>query len=140
MRILFSGLVAATILVIGSAISWNAAAAATVPGVGSLSPVTKSYVPIEKVGYWRRQYNVLIAVAITVMATLIMATATINHTATTDPTRTMATAITVPILIMGMAMAGATKKARTHRNTRSDGGLNHCRQARVGLLPASFIG
>ena len=56
MRILFSGLVAATILVIGSAISWNAAAA-TVPGVGSLSPVTKSYVPIERVGYWRRQYR-----------------------------------------------------------------------------------
>ena len=53
MRILFSGLVAATILVIGSAISWNAAAA----GVGSLSPVTKSYVPIEKVGHWRRQYR-----------------------------------------------------------------------------------
>ena len=56
MRILFSGLVAATILVISSAISWKAGAA-TVPGVGSLSPVTKSYVPIEKVGYWRRQYR-----------------------------------------------------------------------------------
>ena len=54
---------------------------------------------------------VLIAVGITVMATLIMATATINHTATTDPTRTMATAITDPILIMGMAMAGATRLA-----------------------------
>jgi hypothetical protein len=54
---------------------------------------------------------VLIAVAITVMANLIMATATINHTATTDPTRTMATAITDPILIMGMAMAGATRLA-----------------------------
>ena len=53
---LLPGLVAATILVICSAISWKAGAA-TVPGVGSLSPVTKSYVPIDKVGYWRRQYR-----------------------------------------------------------------------------------
>jgi len=53
---LLPGLVAATILVISSAISWKAGAA-TVPGVGSLSPLTKSYVPIEKVGYWRRQYR-----------------------------------------------------------------------------------
>ena len=57
---------------------------------------------------------VLIAAAITVM---VMAPATINHTATTDPTRTMATAITDPILIMGMAMAGGTRlAARSHRN------------------------
>ena len=105
---LLPGLVAATILAISSAISCKAGAA-TVPGVGSLSPVTKSYVPVEKVGYWRRQS--VIAVAITVMATLIMATATINHTATTDPTRTMATVITDPILIMGMATAGATRLA-----------------------------
>ena len=53
---LLPGLVAATILVICGAISWKAGAA-TVPGVGSLSPVTKSYVPIEKIGYWRRQYR-----------------------------------------------------------------------------------
>ena len=53
---LLPGLVAATILVISSAISCKAGAA-TVPGVGSLSPVTKSYVPIERVGYWRRQYR-----------------------------------------------------------------------------------
>ena len=50
---LLLGLVASTILVISSAISWKAGAA-TVASVGSLSPVTKSYVPIEKVGYWRR--------------------------------------------------------------------------------------
>ena len=107
---LLPGLVAATILAISSAISCKAGAA-TVPGVGSLSPVTKSYVPIEKVGYWRRQYRRAYRLAITVMATLIMATATINHTATTDPTRTMATVITDPILIMGMATAGATRLA-----------------------------
>jgi hypothetical protein len=53
---LLPGLVAATILAISSGISCKAGAA-TVPGVGSLSPVTKSYVPIEKVGYWRRQYR-----------------------------------------------------------------------------------
>jgi hypothetical protein len=53
---LLPGLVAATILAISSAISCEAGAA-TVPGVGSLSPVTKSYVPVEKVGYWRRQYR-----------------------------------------------------------------------------------
>ena len=109
---LLPGLVAATILVISSAISWKAGAA-TVPGVGSLWPVTKSYVPIEKIGYWRRQYRRDIAVDIMAMATLIMATATINHTATTDPIRTMATAITDPILIMVMAMAGATRLAAT---------------------------
>ena len=53
---LLPGLVAATILAISSAISCGAGAA-TVQGVGSLSPVAKSYVPIEKVGYWRRQYR-----------------------------------------------------------------------------------
>ena len=103
---LFSSMVAATILVISTGISWKAGAA-THSGVGSLSPVTKGYVPITG----DDSIAVLIAVAITVMATLIMATATINHTATTDPTRTMATAITDPILIMGMAMAGATRLA-----------------------------
>jgi hypothetical protein len=45
--LLLPGLVAATILAISSAISCNAGAA-TVQGVGSLSPV---------VGYWRRQYR-----------------------------------------------------------------------------------
>ena len=107
---LLPGLVAATILVFSSALSWKAGAA-TVPGAGSLSPVTKSYVPIQKVGYWRRQYRRAYRRGYTVTATLIMAMATINHTATTDPTRTMATAITDPILIMGMAMAGATRLA-----------------------------
>ena len=53
---LLPGLVAATILVISSAICWKAGAA-KLPGVGSLSPVTKSYVAVEKVGYWRRQYR-----------------------------------------------------------------------------------
>jgi hypothetical protein len=45
-----------TILVISSAISWKAGAA-TVSGIGSPSPVTKSCVPLKKVGYWRRQYR-----------------------------------------------------------------------------------
>jgi hypothetical protein len=52
---LLPGLVATTILAISSVAA--KLGRATVPGVGSLSPVTKSYVPIEKVGYWRRQYR-----------------------------------------------------------------------------------
>jgi hypothetical protein len=35
---------------------WKAGAA-TMTDVGSLSPLTKSYTPMEKVGYWRRHYR-----------------------------------------------------------------------------------
>jgi hypothetical protein len=51
-----------------------------------------------------------IAVAITVMATLIMATA-INHTATTDPTYYGYGYYRPLSLLMVMAMAGATRLA-----------------------------
>ena len=46
----------ATILIASSGIIWKAEAAPTT-GIGSLAPLTKSYTPTEKVGYWRRYYR-----------------------------------------------------------------------------------
>jgi hypothetical protein len=56
MRALLAALAAATILTGGSAIL-SKADAATLTNVGSLAPLTKSYTPAEKVGYWRRHYR-----------------------------------------------------------------------------------
>jgi hypothetical protein len=56
MRTLLAALAAATILTGGSAIL-SKADAATLTNVGSLAPLTKSYTPAEKVGYWRRHYR-----------------------------------------------------------------------------------
>jgi hypothetical protein len=58
MRILFSSMVAATILVTASVVGWKAEAA-TVTGVGTLPPQTKSYTPVETVAYrhYRRAYR-----------------------------------------------------------------------------------
>jgi hypothetical protein len=53
MRILFSSLVAATILVAAGAVGWKAEAAMTT-GVGTLPLQTKSYTPTEKVAYRHR--------------------------------------------------------------------------------------
>ncbi len=55
MRILFSSMVAATILV-AAAVGWKAEAA-TMTGVGTLPLQTRSYTPVEKVAYWRRHYR-----------------------------------------------------------------------------------
>ena len=57
MRILFSSLMAATIVVAASALGWKAEAA-MVTGVGTLPLQTKSYTPVETVGYrhYRRGY------------------------------------------------------------------------------------
>ena len=56
MRILFSSVVAATILIAASAVGWKAEAA-TMTGVGTLPLQTRSYAPVEKVAYWRRHYR-----------------------------------------------------------------------------------
>ena len=56
MRIRFSSMVAATILVAASAVGWKAEAA-TMTGVGTLPLQTRSYAPVEKVAYWRRHYR-----------------------------------------------------------------------------------
>ena len=45
----------ATLLLASSGI-WKANAA-TITNAGSLAPLTKSYMPAEKVAYWRRQYR-----------------------------------------------------------------------------------
>ena len=55
MRILFSSVVAATILIAASAVGWKAEAA-TMTGVGTLPAQTKTYTPVEKV-YYRRYYR-----------------------------------------------------------------------------------
>jgi hypothetical protein len=58
MRILFSSLVAATIVVAASALG-SKAEAAMMTGVGALPLQTKSYSPVETVGYrhYRRAYR-----------------------------------------------------------------------------------
>jgi hypothetical protein len=56
MRILFSSVVVATILVAASAVGWKAEAA-TMTGVGTLPLQTQSYTPVETVGYARRHYR-----------------------------------------------------------------------------------
>ena len=48
--------VAATILIAASAVGWKAEAA-TMTGVGTLPAQTKTYTPVEKVAYRRRQYR-----------------------------------------------------------------------------------
>jgi hypothetical protein len=53
---LVTALATATILIAGSSMIWRAEAA-TMTNVGSLAPLTKSYVSVEKVAYWRRQYR-----------------------------------------------------------------------------------
>ena len=50
---LLTALAAATLLIAGSGLIWKAEAA-PMTNVGSPAPVTKSYTPIEKVG-WRRR-------------------------------------------------------------------------------------
>ena len=74
MRILFSSLVAATILVAAGAVGWKAEAAMTT-GVGTLPLQTKSYTPTEKVAYrhrYARRHYRRYAVAITATANLII--------------------------------------------------------------------
>jgi hypothetical protein len=56
MRFLLPSMVAATMLIAISAIGSKAEAAMT-PSVGTLPVQTKSYTPVEKVGYWRRHYR-----------------------------------------------------------------------------------
>ena len=56
MRFLLSSMVAATMLIAISAIG-SKAEAAMMPSIESLPVQTKSYTPVEKVGYWRRAYR-----------------------------------------------------------------------------------
>jgi hypothetical protein len=56
MRFLLPSMVAATMLIAISAIG-SKAEAAMMPGLGTLPVQTKSYTPVEKVGYWRRHYR-----------------------------------------------------------------------------------
>jgi hypothetical protein len=56
MRFLLPGMVAATMLIAISAIGAKAEAA-MMPSIGTLPVQTKSYTPVEKVGYWRRHYR-----------------------------------------------------------------------------------
>jgi hypothetical protein len=56
MRFLLLSMVAATMLIGISAIG-SKAEAAMMPGVGSLPVHTKSYTPVEEVGYRRRYYR-----------------------------------------------------------------------------------
>ena len=55
MHKLITALATTAILLAGSIV--GKAEAATMTHVGSLPPLTKSYTPIEKVGYWRRHYR-----------------------------------------------------------------------------------
>jgi hypothetical protein len=54
MKRLFTAIATVTLLLAGSLI-WKAEAA-TMTGVGSLAPLTKSHTPIENVYYYRRGY------------------------------------------------------------------------------------
>jgi hypothetical protein len=56
MRFLLTGMVAATMLIGISAVG-SKAEAAMMPGVGTSPLQTKSYTPLEKVGYRRRHYR-----------------------------------------------------------------------------------
>ena len=47
---------ASAMLLLASSGIWKANAA-TITNAGTLAPLTKSYTPVEKVGYWRRQYR-----------------------------------------------------------------------------------
>jgi hypothetical protein len=49
-------MVAATMLIAISTIG-SKAEAAMMPNIGTLPVQTKSYTPVEKVGYWRRHYR-----------------------------------------------------------------------------------
>jgi hypothetical protein len=53
---LLTALATAMILVASSGIIWKAEAA-PMTNIGNLAPLTKSYTPTEKVGYWRRYYR-----------------------------------------------------------------------------------
>jgi hypothetical protein len=48
---------ATTAILLGGSIVVGKAEAGTIIHVGSLRPLTKSFTPIEKVGYWRRLYR-----------------------------------------------------------------------------------
>ena len=54
-KLLITGLATATLL-IGGLLVWNAQAA-TATGLGGLSPLTKSYSPVENVGCWCGPYR-----------------------------------------------------------------------------------
>ena len=54
MRKLFTAIATVMLLLVGSLV-WKAEAA-TMSGVGSLAPLTKSHTPIENVYYYRRGY------------------------------------------------------------------------------------
>ena len=101
MRFLVHSVVAATMLIATSAIG-SKAEAAMMPSVGTLPAQTKNYTPVKRfIG------DDTIAVAITAMATLIMAMAI------TDPIMAMATGpmttmATGPTVTMVMGVAGAT--------------------------------
>ena len=56
MHILLTGVMAATMLLAISTIG-SKAEAAMMPSIGTLPVQTKSYTPVEKVAYWRRQYR-----------------------------------------------------------------------------------
>jgi len=56
MRFLLPSIVTATMLIAISAIG-SKAESAMMPGLGTLPVQTKSYTPVEKVGYWRRAYR-----------------------------------------------------------------------------------
>jgi hypothetical protein len=53
---LLTALATATILMASSGIIWKAEAT-PMTNIGSLTHLTKSYTPTEKVGYWRRYYR-----------------------------------------------------------------------------------
>jgi hypothetical protein len=57
MHKLIRALATTAILLGGSIVVVGKAEAGTIIHVGSLPPLTKSFTPIEKVGYWRRLYR-----------------------------------------------------------------------------------
>jgi hypothetical protein len=56
MRFLLPSMATAAVLIAISAVGWKAEAA-MMPGVGTLPVQTKSYTPVEEVGYRRRHYR-----------------------------------------------------------------------------------
>ena len=104
----------ATLLLASSGI-WKANAA-TITNAGSLAPLTKSYMPAEKVAYWRRQYRRPIAVDITAMATgtRLMAMPTQPTRITATPTGHTVITATVgdqaSASVSDLAGAGATNE------------------------------
>ena len=128
MRILFSSMVAATIVVAAGTIGWKAEAAMT--GVGTLPLQTKSYTPPKR---WATTADTIVvptAVAITAIATLIMATGTTGPMGTTG--HTVITAMAgdpASPSVSDLAGAGVTKGEKKPRTLHEPGLLECPRQS-----------